>query len=307
MGLETFFFGTEPIAWVQEFFGRGHPLPFQIFSLLGDTWGILFALGLGFWLFGRRALYPLVGVVVAGAAAKLLLASLFSVSRPTGSGIVVYEDLEIGSFPSGHVFQGVGPWGLLYALGHVRLWVPALVATLVALGRVYLGVHFVGDVLAGVVFGALLVWGYWKVWPPVWAWLSERSLRFYSVVAAVTAAGALLYLVTLAEGPRRYEVVGIVLGAALALPAEYRWVRYEPGPGKWPHRLLKVGVGTAGLAAFVAWDRFVAGPDLLLGTVGATLATLWVLVGVPALFARLGWGCSDSAGSAEPLRSRLPP
>lgn len=299
MGLESFFFGTDPIAWVQDFFGQKNPFPFRVFSLLGDTWGILFVLGLSFWLFGRKSMYALLGIVVLGAAAKLAFAAAFSVDRPEGRDIVVYEEIEIGSFPSGHVFQGVGPWGLLYALGHLRLWAPAMVAILVSLGRVYLGVHYVGDVLAGVVIGAAFVWAYWKVWPHLWNWLSRRSRSFYTIVAVSVAAVALVYLGFIDGRPRRYEIVGMVLGAAVALPLEYRRVGYEPKPLDWPIRLLLVCVGTAVLALFVVWDRLVAGPDLLLGVAGAAMATIWAVAGAPALFIRLGWAWAPEGDTVQ--------
>jgi membrane-associated phospholipid phosphatase len=297
MDLHPFFFGTGPIEWVQETIGRGYPLPFRLFSLLGDTWGVLLAMGVAFWLFGRRALYPVVGAIVVGAATKVLFAAAFSAERPAGPGITVYEELEVGSFPSGHVYQGVLPWGMLYALGRVRLWVPALVAVLVGLGRVYLGVHFVGDVLGGVAFAAAAAWALAKGWAAVRGWLERRSFRFYLIAAAVAVAGTLVYLTTVGDSPRRFEVIGLALGAALALPVEYRWLRYEPGEGGWATRLKTAAVGAGGLAAFVALDRLVVGDALALGAVVAGLATLWVLVAAPALSAVLGWGARSSPRS----------
>ncbi len=64
--IASFLFGVEPIAWIQHFFGLGHPLPFRIFSLIGDSWGMILVIGLAFWLFGRERLYATCSVVVAG-------------------------------------------------------------------------------------------------------------------------------------------------------------------------------------------------------------------------------------------------
>lgn len=163
--LPGWLFDNGPIRAIQDFFGPDYPLPFRILSLLGDTWGIVLVVGLAFWWFGRRALYAVVGIVIAGAATKLALSTVFHQSRPGGPGIVVYEHLEVGSFPSGHVYATVGPWGLLFALGFVPFWVPALATVLVGLGRLYLGTHYLGDVLGGVFFGVVLVWIYAKLWP----------------------------------------------------------------------------------------------------------------------------------------------
>lgn len=294
MDFQQFFFGTDVIAAVQEFFGLDYPFPFRVFSLLGDTWGMLFVVGLGFWLWGRRTLYPLVGIVVLGAATKVLLSSVFSATRPSGPDIVVLEELGSSSFPSGHVYEAAGPWGLLYAMGRIRLWIAIGAVVLVGLGRLYLGVHFLGDVVAGMVFGAVFVWIYWKLWPHVAPWLAERSFGTYRALACLVAAGALVYLLLTDPGPRRLEVIGIALGAAFGLPAEYRWVGYVPERSGWRVDLLKVLIGTAGLAACIVWDRTMGDHALWVGITAAALATVWVVLLAPALFARLGWGHAEA-------------
>lgn len=281
-------FGDAPIQAVQHFFGLGHPLPFRVLSLLGDTWGVLLVVGLALWLFGRRTMYALVGIVVVGAVTKLFLSDLFSVSRPAGPEIVVYEHLALGSFPSGHVYEAVGPWGLLYALGLVPLWVPALVAALVGLGRMYLGVHYLADVLAGMLFGAVLVWIYARLWPTVRSWLRGRV--FYLLLAVVAIGGTLAWMSTADPHPRRYEVFGMILGAALGLPLEHRYLRYQPGRHRRTTRAGMAMVGLLGIVACLLWDRSQSEEALLLGTLTAGLATLWAVLGAPALFLTVGLG-----------------
>ena len=66
-------------------------------------------LGLVFCLFGRRPFYSLVGIVV-GAVIKVLISEMIHHPRPESSQIVVYEHLEVSSFPSGHVLEAFAPW-----------------------------------------------------------------------------------------------------------------------------------------------------------------------------------------------------
>lgn len=293
-------FGEGFIAWVQHVFGLGHPLPFRLLSLLGDTWGIIFVAGLAFWLFGRRALYAVVGIVVVSAATKLAMTDLFGMARPDGAGIVVYDRLEMGSFPSGHVYQGVAPWGLLYALGYVRLWVPASVALLVGLGRIYLGAHYLGDVLAAVAFAAALALLHARITVPVLAWLRERAdLVRIGLAAAAIVATLVAWQLSGGAGPRRYEIYGMVVAAAVALPLEGRLVRYRPATRSIAGRSLVVLLGMAGIVACLAWDRSQHDGALLLGSATAGLATLWALLALPAL---VGAGRRRSVGR-RPLRS----
>lgn len=65
------------------------------------------------------------------------------------------------SFPSGHTATAFAAWGLVFlwckraGFNHLAIWwVPSV---LVAMSRVYLGVHYVTDVLAGAVIGTLVV------------------------------------------------------------------------------------------------------------------------------------------------------
>lgn len=297
-GAGAFFFGTEPIRWIQEFFGLGHPLPFRIFSLLGDTWGMIAVVGAAFWLFGRERMHAVAAAVVAGAGAKVALSAVFQQQRPRGEGIVVYEHLEVSSFPSGHVFEAAGPWGVLFVLGCVSLGLAALVVGLVALGRLYLGAHFVGDVLGGMVFGVVFVWLFYRAWPGVRGWLHRRSGRFYAVAAAIAASAAVGWMLVMGGGPRRWEVAGIVVGGALGLLLEHHRVRYAPRPGGRAREVARGAVGLAGIAAMLLVDRSLPESSLMPGMVTAGIATLWAVAGAPALFARLGWSGAEAQPAA---------
>jgi undecaprenyl-diphosphatase len=117
------------------------------------------------WFWYRRAHYWLVVVLVAVPGGMLLnvaLKHVFQRARPT------LEDplltLSTYSFPSGHTAAATVFYGLLacYLVRRVQAWparaaiVAACVAMvmLVALSRMYLGVHYLSDVLAAAAEGA---------------------------------------------------------------------------------------------------------------------------------------------------------
>ena len=126
----------------------------------GDSW--FWGVGLALvWLLGspewrKRALFLLISILFL---AVLVLLVKFSVrrQRPEGEWGGIYRLTDPHSFPSGHAARaamlavlGIGlgpPW-----FGAVLVaWTP-----LVSLARVAMGVHYLSDVVAGVVLGLLV-------------------------------------------------------------------------------------------------------------------------------------------------------
>lgn len=296
-------FGNEAIQWIQQFFGPGHPLPFRILSLFGDTWGMILVAGLTLWLFGRERLYAVVGIIVVGALSKEMLSNIFSHERPDASGILVYEHLEISSFPSGHVYEAVGPWGLLWMMGCVPLWLAAAIALGVALGRIYLGTHYLGDVLGGIAFAVPLVWIFARVWPSIRRWIGRlpRAVHTGAVLALLLAAAG--WLLFVGGTPRRYEIVGMTIGGSLALLLLSREIFADSPASSARDGMLRGVIGAAGIVAMLLLDRSAPDDARLFGTLTAGAATLWALLAAPAAFRRLGRE-RQGVRSTERLRSR---
>ena len=136
------------------------------FSAPGDLASILiFAGGLGLvlWLRGdRRATYHLMAACLFGLLAPLLLKYSLQVPRPPGAG----EALGPWSFPSAHVLRAVTLYGffsimLARSLQREWRWLPYSLAALligaVSLSRLYLGAHWLTDVVGSLMLGTAWV------------------------------------------------------------------------------------------------------------------------------------------------------
>jgi membrane-associated phospholipid phosphatase len=68
-------------------------------------------------------------------------------------------------FPSGHASGAVAMWGGLAVVFRNRAlsWLALVLVALIAFTRLYLGVHFLADVLGGVVLGGLVLFAAWKL------------------------------------------------------------------------------------------------------------------------------------------------
>jgi membrane-associated phospholipid phosphatase len=147
----------------------------RLFSWLGDTRLIVpLALGLALFEYARRPSRWILPFLVAVTAGQVLLTNgikeVLDRVRPEFNEIAA----TLGpSFPSGHAAGAAAFWGaaaLLVCRGrtpHQRaliFGVAAGIAAGVACSRVMLGVHWLSDVVAGVLFG--------------WAWFSACSIAF---------------------------------------------------------------------------------------------------------------------------------
>lgn len=138
-------------------------------TLLGNTLTLAVVavlVTLIFFLRGDRRAAAAVGLGTAlGYALMVALKELFDRDRPPITDRLL--DIDTHSFPSGHAMMSTVVYGLTAVacyrtFGSVRrhayvLLVVPLLALVIGLTRVYLGVHWFTDVLAGWLIGALVV------------------------------------------------------------------------------------------------------------------------------------------------------
>jgi hypothetical protein len=257
-----------------------------------------------------------------------MLKIVFHDPRPywTDRSIIGYEPRSTFGMPSGHAQGATVAWGFL-GMRARRASVWALVVVVVALvgvSRVYLGVHSVGQVVAGWLIGVGLLAAAYELAPRVVPWWRRQALWvqyglslaialvfFGPTVLAVSdladwrmpeawalaieAAGGTFGPVTMKDGA---TVSGILCGtlAGLSWLARRGW--FDAGGALW-RRAVRVPVGMAGVG--VIWPAgFLAGDATPTIFVTHILLGAWMTAGAPELFVRLGL-----ASRARPEVSRV--
>ncbi|HJS28381.1 MAG TPA: phosphatase PAP2 family protein [Anaerolineales bacterium] len=126
----------------------------------GDSWfwipalGIVYLIGNPDWK--ERALAMLIGVLIT---AVVVTAVKFTIrrQRPEGEWGGVYRKADPHSFPSGHAARGACLMTLAIGMGPAWFALALLVwAPLMALSRVRMGLHYVSDILGGMLFGIVI-------------------------------------------------------------------------------------------------------------------------------------------------------
>lgn len=134
----------------------------RLFSRLGDAGIMWIVLGLALLMFARtrrRGAYMLGALCAEYVICDLIIKKLVLRPRP----YLVISQLELlvaqessTSFPSGHSASSfVCAYMLARLFGKKGAWA-YLPAALIALSRIYVGVHYPSDVLAGIALGTLI-------------------------------------------------------------------------------------------------------------------------------------------------------
>jgi len=274
---------------------------FALVTLLGDVAAYFLLFSLVYWLgdrtpvVGDRLDRPVIVQVVAlgfiALALVTLLKHVFALPRPPGAGrpvtvsgvpdalrpLVRGATVDDGyGFPSGHaigstvVYGGLG-WLVSDESDRRPLYAGATIAALVSLSRVVVGVHYLGDVLAGVALGvALLV--------VVTRYLPTPGRSFPA--AAVLAAVGLI-----AAGPTEYLLFG--LGASLGATAVW-WTLDDRIPTTTRSGREALVTAVLGILVVGGLLAVVATLDLPpLGNALAVAVVVGVLVAVPVAGARV--------------------
>jgi undecaprenyl-diphosphatase len=123
----------------------------------GDSWFWLAGLGLLWWLgtdYWKRELLILIVSILVTALVVFAVKLLVRRKRPEGEWGRFYRQTDPHSFPSGHAARAMMLAVVMLGLG--SLWLGLLLlfwAPLVGLARVAMGVHYISDVLAGILLG----------------------------------------------------------------------------------------------------------------------------------------------------------
>ena len=312
-------------------------LPMRIFTFLGDEQFYLIAIPVVYWCIHKGLGADLGVLLVLSSFTNGLIKSFIKHNRPFWQDAALQlGDASSFSTPSGHAQTSTALFGHLAvylsrkrrgALGAALLIV--LIA-LVALSRVYLGVHFAGDILWGAMVGLLLLTLYGWLKPVLLLRLKPLSPGLHALLALILAAAmfgaqALLLSIPFGIGETFGElyvearsttleeaatVAGLAFGLWVGLALEMRYVQFSVAGPLW-QRAVRYLVGLAGLFAIWMGLRMVFPqepllPALALRVVRYALAMLWAIVAWPWLFVRIGLGTGGIQKEPQPTLQATP-
>ncbi|MFW9793435.1 MAG: phosphatase PAP2 family protein, partial [Candidatus Thorarchaeota archaeon] len=224
----------------------------DFFLLISQFGGELFYIGLllvMFWAYNKRtailATYVLVTAILTNYWLKFMIAN----DRPPAGNWYPGADPLNYSTPSGHSHYSATLYG--WFATKAKTWWMALIAVvltaLIGVSRIYLGVHYLGDVLLGWGIGIITVIIFVYLENPLRNFFSRYKTEHLLIVLAVF--GFLMTLVASLLPPPPNDNFGayggFTIGLAIGLILEMRFVNFsvEPYEGQKWRIVLRVVIG----------------------------------------------------------------
>ncbi|MBA4384646.1 MAG: hypothetical protein C0410_07910 [Anaerolinea sp.] len=256
--------------------------PFQAISLLATEEFFILIMPLIFWsidsLMGVRMAFML---IISGSFNNYFKV-LFHSPRPFWFDARVKSySMETGfGLPSGHSQNAASLFGMMATTIRKKGFTIAILVVifLVGLSRIYLGMHFLRDVLSGWLLGGLFVLLYMRLEKPVAKWLVTKSLGLQILLSFALG----IVLIMLGFGAR-------ALSASWQMPAE--WIKNAaltggavPDPFNMEGTITLGGVAFGFMAGYALWVKKFGQPKVMGSVLKRFLRYLVGIVGVVALY-----------------------
>jgi membrane-associated phospholipid phosphatase len=297
--------------------------PMQTITFLGNEQFFIMVLPILLWCFDYGLGLRVGLILISSGQLFSILKVAFHAPRPfwISTSVKAYSVETSFGLPSGHATNTISIFGQI-AIGMKKKWVSWIcwiLVFLVGFSRVFLGMHFITDVLGGWILGGLVLLVYVRFGDQITAAFCKLSLvKQYAVVVVSSLVWLLLcYGPYLALGawqiptgwvsnairygessrPNPLDISGIYtsVGIWLGLGLGAVWLHHRGGfdaGGTGIQQFERVMIGLAGtLLIWMGLDKvFPGGSDaisLILRLIRYTLVGVWVSGWAPEIFIRL--------------------
>lgn len=290
----------------------------KLASLLGTKEFFLLLLPAVYWCCNAALGFRLALIMTVSYGINAILKALWHSPRPywVSHDVAAWSREPSFGLPSGHAQISVSFWGLLASCFHsFRAMVAViLLCLLIGLSRIYLGVHFPQDVIAGWIAGGLLLGAFLYGQSHLGERLSRLSLKM-QVATSLAASLAMLAFFALSRsalaGWQMPEIWAANALAGTAVPIDplsakdalqaagmlfgmasgYALLQQQGGfsvRGTARQRLARYLLGMAGLLVIWYGLGAVSSFAYVLSYLRAMLAGLWVAFIAPLCFQKVG-------------------
>lgn len=264
---------------------------FKSFTYLGSQGFYFLLLPVAYWCWRKKTMQELAFLLLISFALNAFFKNAFALPRPP----VAYHLVPAEGYglPSGHTQGAITLWGFVF-LQTSKKWLKSICVILIlgiGLSRIYLGVHFPRDVLAGLLIGG------------VWLAIFYRGKKFIEekwnfTLPTTVGLFFVMTLIFVFLTPTKFggTVGGAAFGMLSGLLIENRFVAFDPD-SKIPTQIAKVFLGIFGIVLLYLVLKFVFPATLVFRVIRYTLIGAWLGLGAPWLFVKLHLAISSKSES----------
>ena len=280
------------IQQLQTALGLWLQIPMQIVSFFASEAFVIAIVPAIYWCYHRKKGAELGLLILGSAFINLWIKQLLAWPRPFQliPSIGLAHESTYG-MPSGHSQLSIVFWAFIVQFLPKKWRVPVLIAVPLIIGfsRIYLGVHFITDVLGGYLVGILFFLFFKAIAPHIERMLHNSEWRIRVVLAA-----ALSFVMNLLL-PNDTMISGAFLGASVGFAFAARNVAFSQSDALGT-KALRYAAGLASTGIMYLALKLAAGPidaisahsqEQLIRFIRYTIIGGWISLGAPFLFLKL--------------------
>ncbi len=282
------------VEFFQSFSNGFLDIFFKFFNEFGDELVFLIIASILWWLINKEYAYRFMMIFLTSVAINDIFKNIVARPRPyTFDSVVSVTEPTYGySFPSGHAQNSMAMALVLNErYGKLKSWVTPILFTIVGLvmiARIYLGQHYLTDVLAGAIVAVGVYYAILKISPYVK--IKTNRVVYYSIPL-------LIFIGFFIVDKNYYVAAASILGLTLGYDLELKYIKYNvKAPLKIQIIKYIIGLSIAlilkeGLKFVFPYsgndDLNLTQFDLVLDGLRYFILTLWLSLGAMALFKKL--------------------
>ena len=294
--------GSEFIVWLQQFQTPTLTAIFEFITNLGGS-KYLFLIPFVLWCVDYRSGLRLLAVFALSLFVNTTLKTWIAQPRPFQFDARVISRGEIGyGLPSGHAQLVVVFWGVIASwVARPWFWTLAVVMMgLIGFSRIYLGVHFPSDVLAGWALGAVSLWAFIAYGTRIEAAWKRRGTGIRLALSLCLGAALFAFDRLFVNDAEHLNTgtAGFIVGLGVGITLGRKLLAFD-GHGPWWQRAIRYLVGMALMLPMIRVMQWFGAPTGLLGELviafDLALLALFQTLAAPWLFGKI------RLSSAEPV------
>ena len=266
---------------------------FRYITELGGTFIYLVIFFIIFWGINKQMGKILLFVYVSSNFVNYYAKAVIANDRPPESDWLLIGASHL-STPSGHAMSSTVFWGMnSMKIKRLTMWIISIIIIfLVGLSRIYLGVHWLGDVLTGWLFGITILLLVWILEEPITSFVSKYNIIHFYLGLAIFGLIVMILTEMFYESSYNFGAPGgQMIGLGLGFALEHKYVNFEIefNPGEKWKKIIRILVGIIIVGPLFLGLTFILDSDVV--WLKALQYILTLLIGItvwPFIFKKIG-------------------